>query len=128
MKKFILLAMIFSTLAIYAEDRELEKRQNESIEKFIVANRKSDGNFTTIPLKNWQNKIGIPFLSAEDLIRKILNNFELHYKSYKILNYQVVACNKLGLNGGTELDFIIIQHESRTKRTYRLENKDPDEL
>ncbi len=123
MKKFVVLAVIFSVLNLQAEDRELEKRQNDAIEKFMIHNRQSDGNYSTISLKNWKNEIGIPFLTFEEALRKLLNLFEEHYKNLNVLNVTVIYTNKTGPGGGIEPDFILIQHETKPKKVYRFETR-----
>lgn len=108
------------TLTIEAGDTLPEKKRTEAIENFVVSNRKSDGNFSTISLKNWQNELGIPFFSTEDLIRGVLNTFEEHYKNLKIVYYLIIYANKPGPTGGIVCDFLVIHHETLPEKTYRF--------
>ena len=121
--KFVWLAVvlvIISVINIRAEDVQLEKRQNKAIENFVISSRKSDGDYSTISLKNWRNELGIPFLSTEDMIRRVLSTFEAHYKNLNITYYQVVYANKPGPSGGIDCDFLIIRHETVPEKTYRF--------
>lgn len=103
-----------------AEDPTLEKRKNEAVLKFVIANRESDGNYTTISLRDWQRKVGIPQISNEELIRKVLATFDGYYKNLEIVDHLVIYNNKSGPSGGIEYDFLIIQHETKPTKTYRF--------
>ncbi len=125
MKKLVLcLAIIVFGVNLNAEDKELEKRQMKAIEQFVISGRKSDGNFTTISLKNWKSEIGIPMLSTEDMVRKVLYIFLDHYTNLEIKNFTLVYTNKTGPSGGVELDFILIHHETKPKKIYKFGTKE----
>jgi hypothetical protein len=115
---------IIVTVQIKAEDKELEKRQAKAIEQFVVSSRKSDGNYSSFSLKNWKVEIGINFLTTEDMVRRVLNAFEEHYKNLDIKSYLVTYTNKVGPGGGIELDFLIIHHETKAKKVYKFGTKD----
>jgi len=112
------LAMTFQALA---ENNLLEKIKNEALEKFVVSSRKSDGDYSTISIRNWRNEPGIPLMSTEDMIRKVLSIFEEHYKNLKITNYLVVYSSKPG--GGIESDFLLIHHELKPQKVYKFGTK-----
>ncbi len=118
---WFIICSIFFANTILAEDRELEKRQDAAIEKFMISARESEGDFSTISLRNWKNDVGIPFLTLDKLIRKMLFQFEFHYRNLEIVSFQIVYGTKPGINTGFEPDFIIIHHRTKPKKTYRFE-------
>lgn len=120
----ILSVMMISQFLSQAEDKELEKRQAKAIEQFVISTRKNDGDFTTISLKNWKNEIGVPFLSFEEMIRKVLNTFREHYKNLELKSYSIIYTNKAGPSGGLEPDFLLIYHETKAKKVYRFGTKE----
>ncbi len=126
MKKTIIgIFCLICEIAVQAEDKELEKRQNLAIEKFMISTRESEGDFSTISLKNWKSDIGVPFLSLDTVLRKILALFEDHYKNLEVVNFQVIYYTKPGPSSNSEPDFLIIHHRTKPKKTYRFEtNKD----
>lgn len=115
---FVLLGL---TKPAQAENDLQEKRLKENLEKFITGSRKSDGNFSTISLRSWRNELAMPPLSTEDMIRKVLDAFENHYKNLKVQSYSVVYTSRP--NGGIECDFLIIRHQTEAAKTYRFATK-----
>lgn len=122
---FALVLFVIPQMAI-GEDSALKKRKLEAVEKFMVSNRESDGDYTTVSLRDWQKKVGIPQISGEELIRKVLAVFDEYYKNLEILDYLVVYTNKPGPSGGIEYDFLIIRHETKPIKTYRFAKKKTD--
>ena len=121
--KNVWLVLVIGILCLQtqAEDKELEKRQNIAIEKFMISARESEGDFSTISLKNWKSDIGVPFLTLDTVLRKMLTLFEDHYKNLEVISFQVIYTQKVGVNAGIEPDFIIIHHHTKPKKTYRFE-------
>ncbi len=103
-----------------AEESDLDKKHREIVEKYMIHNRSSDGDFSTISLRNWKAETNIPFLTSEDMIRKVLAAFANHYKNLNILSFSIIYSNKGGVNAGIELDFILIHHETKPTKTYRF--------
>jgi hypothetical protein len=122
---FVVTLLVSPQLA-HGEDQALKKRKLEAVEKFMVANRESDGDYTTVSLRDWQRKVGIPQISGEELIRKVLAVFDEYYKNLEILDYLVVYTNKPGPSGGIEYDFLIIRHETKPIKTYRFAKRKTD--
>jgi hypothetical protein len=118
--------LLVSPQLVRGEDQALKKRKLEAVEKFMVANRESDGDYTTVSLRDWQRKVGIPQISGEELIRKVLAVFDEYYKNLEILDYLVVYTNKPGPSGGIEYDFLIIRHETKPIKTYRFAKRKTD--
>lgn len=125
--KSVILGILLGLMAapVQAEDKELEKRQNNAIEKFMISARESEGDFSTISLRNWKSDIGVPFLTLDTLLRKMLSLFEEHYKNLDIVSFQIIYYTKPGPSSNSEPDFLIIHHRTKPKKTYRFEtNKD----
>jgi hypothetical protein len=117
----LLLFCIVCSSSIAAENQTQEKKLTEVVEKFVVRNRKSDGDYTTISLRGWRSEMSMPALSNEDMIRKVLATFEDHYKNLRIVDYTLVYLGKT--NGGLDYDFIIIHHQTEPVKTYRFATK-----
>lgn len=124
MKRIMLVSLLVLAVASSsnAENNLLEKKKAEAFEKFVASSRKSDGDYSTISLKNWRRDLDEPVSSAEDMIRKVLNTFELHYKNLKVLDYLVTYSSKP--TGGIDYDFLIIHHELKPQKVYRFGTKE----
>jgi len=114
------ISLIWSTVS-HGENKLLDKKSAESFEKFVTSSRKTDGDYSTISLANWRRDLNTPPISTEDMIRKVLNTFEIHYKNLKIVDYQIVYDEKPGK--GLVCDFLIIHHETKPARTYKFATK-----
>ena len=115
--KFVSIVILMIALTVTASDSLVEKKQNEAIDKLIEEVSKTDGNYSSISLKNWQKDSFMSFLSSEDMIRKVLNAFETAHRKLKVLDYLIVYSNKP--NGGQEYDFLLIHHEPKPETYYR---------
>jgi hypothetical protein len=104
--------------SLFATDKALEKRRSVAIKKFVAASRKSTGNYSTISLRNWRREIGLPTMSTEEMIRRVLDTFESQYRNLKVIDYRVVYIERPGPTKGIECDFLLIHHEIRRKRVY----------
>lgn len=123
MKKYVLLCLcvLMVNTNTYAENNLQEKRLKEAMEKFVDSTRKSERDYTTISLQGWRNQLGMPPLTTEDMVRKVLTTFDRLYSHLQILDWQMVYCGKPG--GGIECDFLVIRHETRKKAVDRFSKK-----
>lgn len=120
----LVVVFLGSAFVAYGEDKQLEKRRKAAVEGLVKSNRKSDGDYSTISLKNCRDEIGPPFLSNEDIIRRVLDTFDTYYKNLEVIDYLIVYTNKPGPNGGIECDFLIIHHKTIPERNNRFAIKE----
>jgi len=122
-KKLGLLMIVFITVSNVSlgQNKLFDKKTAESFERFVASSRKSDGDYSTISLANWRRDLDVPPMSGEDMVRKILYTFEMHYKNLKIIDYLIVYDDKPGK--GLVYDYIIIHHETKPTRTYQFATK-----
>lgn len=109
---------------VRAEDKQLEKRRALALENFVKSSRKSDGDYSTISLKNCRDELGIPFLTNEDMVRKVLDTFDTYYKNLEVVDYLIVYANKPGPSAGIECDFLIIHHQTKPEKVHRFATKE----